>query len=47
MSDSKYIKALVITLIVCAALTFAHMGYIVYAYRNSSIIYFISQEIWP
>ena len=47
MSDRMYLKALTFMLIVCTVLTLAHMGYIVYAYRNSSIIYYISQEIWP
>lgn len=47
MSDKTYIRALIITLVLCFALTVAHMGYIAYAYKNSSIIYFISQEIWP
>ncbi|MBR5386238.1 MAG: hypothetical protein IK142_01495 [Clostridiales bacterium] len=47
MNDKKFIKALVITLLVCIVLTVAHMGYIMYAYENSSIIYFISQEFWP
>lgn len=47
MKDKTFIKALVITLAVCIVLTLAHIGYIMYAYKNSSIIYFISQEIWP
>ena len=47
MSDRTYLKALVFMLIVCTVLTRVHMGHIVDAYRNSSIIYFISQEIWP
>jgi hypothetical protein len=47
MKDKTFIKALIITLLVCIALTVAHMGYIMYAYENSSIIYFISQEFWP
>jgi len=47
MSDKTYIRALIITLVLCFALTVAHLVYIGYAYKNSSIIYFISQEIWP
>ena len=44
MSDKTFIKALIITLAVCIGLTAAHLIYIMHAYENSSIIYFISHE---
>lgn len=47
MSDKTFIKTLIITLAVCIGLTAAHLIYIMHAYENSSIIYFISQEMWP
>ncbi len=47
MDDRKYFKALVTVLVTGTVLTSAHMIYIYYAYIHSSIIYFISREIWP
>ncbi len=46
MQNDKFIKILYTVLILCALITIIHMGYIVYAYRNSSIIRFIARELW-
>ncbi|SCW26727.1 hypothetical protein SAMN02910456_00136 [Ruminococcaceae bacterium YRB3002] len=47
MSDKAFIISTIIVLAICLLLTLAHLAYIGYAYQNSSIIYFVSQEIWP
>lgn len=47
MSDKTFLKVLIAVLTLGVIITGLHMAYIVYAYKNSSIIYFISQEIWP
>ena len=47
MKEKTYKRLLAVTIAVCFILTAVHMGYIIYAYKNSSISYFISQEIWP
>ena len=46
MSDSKFIKTLIITVLIGIIITFIHMIYIYYAYQNSSIIQFIARELW-
>ncbi|MBP5654095.1 MAG: hypothetical protein J6X33_01125 [Clostridiales bacterium] len=46
MSDSKFIKILIAICIIGFLLTAAHAAYIYFAYQNSSIIYFVSKEIW-
>ena len=46
MSDRKFIKILIIVVLIGVILTAAHAGYICYAYRNSSIIQFIARELW-
>lgn len=46
MKDKVYIKILVAIVTICLALTIAHTIYAVYAYQNSSIIYFITKEWW-
>ncbi len=47
MSDKTYLRVLIALLAFCFVFTALHLGYIVYAYNNSSIIYYISQEFWP
>lgn len=47
MSDKTFMRILIAVLAVGVLLTGLHMAYVVHAYRNSSIIYFISQEWWP
>lgn len=47
MSDKTFIKTLIVVVTAGVILTGLHMAYVVHAYRNSSIIYFISQELWP
>ncbi len=43
----KYFRILLFAVLaVCIAVTVAHIAYDVYAYGNSSIIYFISKELW-
>ncbi len=46
MSDKAFTKLLVILLFILSALTIAHAAYALYAYEHSSVIYFISKEIW-
>lgn len=46
MSNKTFIKILLLISIAGLLLTIAHGVYIYYAYTNSSIIYFISKEIW-
>ncbi|WP_155832339.1 hypothetical protein [Butyrivibrio sp. MC2013] len=47
MSDKKFIRALIIIAAVGMLITAAHAIYVYKAYQKSSIIYFISQELWP
>ena len=47
MSDKKFIRILIIIVALGLIVTVAHEAYIYYAYQRSSIIYFISREIWP
>ena len=46
MSDKTYKLALLITVIIGYALTFAHVIYASNAYKNASIIYFMTKEWW-
>ncbi|WP_192575367.1 hypothetical protein [Butyrivibrio fibrisolvens] len=46
MSNKTFIKILLLISVAGLLLTIAHAVYIYYAYTNSSIIYFISKEIW-
>lgn len=44
---SKFFRIILFTVLtVLILLTVAHVAYAVYAYSNSSIIYFISKELW-
>jgi hypothetical protein len=46
MKRKTYVILLYCTLDVCVALTLAQLIYDIYAYQHSSIIYFISKELW-
>ena len=46
MSDKNFIRILIIIMILGLILTFAHMTYIYFAFQKSSIIYYISKELW-
>lgn len=46
MSDKTFIKILIALCVIGLLLTLAHAAYIYFAYQNSSIIYFVSKEIW-
>ncbi|MDE6252870.1 MAG: hypothetical protein K2M78_09585 [Lachnospiraceae bacterium] len=46
MSDRKFIRILIIVILIGIIITAAHSIYIYYAYRNSSIIQFIARELW-
>ena len=47
MSDKVFIKILVSIVAAGVFITAFHAAYIYYAYQHSSIIYFISKELWP
>lgn len=47
MKDKTFFRLLIAVVTVGVLLTALHTGYILYAYKNASIIYFVSQEIWP
>ena len=46
MKGRKYIKALIITVLIGLVITAVHLIYIYFAYQNSSIIQFIARELW-
>ena len=46
MKVKTFYIILAMLLIVCAGLTVAHLIYDSNAYQHSSIIYFISKELW-
>ncbi|MBR3597446.1 MAG: hypothetical protein IKL47_10780 [Clostridia bacterium] len=46
MSGKLFRRILIIILSLCILLSTAHVAYVVFAYQNSSIIYFISKELW-
>lgn len=46
MKDKTFITVMLIVVFICVMLTVAHLIYGVYAYQHSSIIYFISKELW-
>lgn len=47
MKDKTFIKLLAAILIAGSILTIGHMVYAAYAYKQSSVIYFVSKEYWP
>jgi len=46
MSDKLFYRLLFAVVAVGVVLTLAHAAYMIYAYPNSSIIYFVSKELW-
>ena len=46
MRDKIFFKLLIVEAITGLLLIIAHAVYIYFAYTNSSIIYFVSKEIW-
>lgn len=46
MSDRNFIRIMFFTVLLGVLLTALHAAYIYYAYEHSSIIYFISRELW-
>ena len=46
MSDKLFYRLLFAVVVVGTVITLAHAAYMVYAYPNSSIIYFVSKELW-
>ena len=46
MSENKYLKIMLSIVILGILFTLIHLGYIIYAYPNSSIIRFVSRELW-
>ncbi len=46
MNDKKFFKCLTGVIVAGLTITAIHAAYIYYAYANSSIIYFISKELW-
>ncbi len=47
MSDKAFIKIILCIVVAGVIITALHAYYIYYAYEHSSIIYFISKELWP
>lgn len=47
MKDKTFIILLTAILIIGSLLTIGHMAYAAYAYKQSSVIYFVSKEYWP
>ena len=46
MSDKKFIRILIIVVVIGLILTAAHALYITHAYERSSIIQLIARELW-
>ncbi|MBO4636032.1 MAG: hypothetical protein J5685_02690 [Clostridiales bacterium] len=46
MSDKTFVKIVIAMVVIFTLLTAFHIFYDVYAYKYSSIIYFVSKEIW-
>ena len=46
MKNKTFIKIWVAILIIGTLATLAHMGYALYAYKQSSIIHYIAEEKW-
>ena len=47
MSDKKFGIIIAAVTVAGVVITALHAAYIAYAYQQSSIIYFISKELWP
>lgn len=46
MNDRIFRRILLALLAVALIVTLVHVGYVVYAYKNASIIFFIGKELW-
>ena len=46
MKERRFIKALIITVLIGLVITAVHLIYIYVASQNSSIIQFIARELW-
>ena len=46
MKDKVFYGVLFALLGIGVLVTLAHLAYMLYAYPNSSIIYFVSKELW-
>ena len=46
MSDRKFIRILIIIVLIGIMITVVHSIYICHAYQGSSIIQFIARELW-
>ena len=46
MKERRFFIVLMIVLGICLALTIVHMIYVITAYQQCSIIYFIGKELW-
>jgi hypothetical protein len=46
MNDQNYYKTLIIIVVIGLVFTAGHAIYICHAYSNSSIIQFVSGELW-
>ncbi|MBQ2759708.1 MAG: hypothetical protein IJE93_08060 [Clostridia bacterium] len=46
MKETVFRRLLVAVIVLGILITVAHLIYIIYAYQHSSIIYFISKELW-
>ncbi len=46
MSDRKFIRILIIIVLIGIMITVVHAIYICHAYQKSSIIQFIARELW-
>lgn len=46
MRDRRFIRILLVIVLIGIMITAVHSIYICYAYQNSSIIQFIARELW-
>ena len=46
MNDRKFLRILIVTVLIGALITASHLIYIYLAYQNSSVIQFIAREMW-
>ncbi|MCR5085977.1 MAG: hypothetical protein K6B39_01130 [Lachnospiraceae bacterium] len=46
MSEKGYRRLVLAIFVTGIVLTLAHLCYIIYAYKQCSVIYFIAEELW-
>ena len=46
MKERTFIIVLFSVIALCALLTAAHLAWDIWAYNHSSVIYFVSKELW-